>query len=335
MNETSRLNCAVFGLGRLGYQHAQNLAGRINNGRLVGVADPIKEARERFTSQFSGVDAVADYRELLSRKDVDAVVIATATNTHVGIIIDALDAGKAVFCEKPVTLDLSEAAKVRKALDKTKGFLMIGFMRRFDDAYMYGKKQIDSGALGEPVYVNCVGRDPAGPPIEYAKVSGGLVLDMSIHDIDLARWFLGGDVKRVIAQGGVLMCEELKPIGDIDHINILFEYKNGRLAQLESSRNARYGYDIRTEVICTKGAVFIGDMRQTHTVVLNKNGMMSDTVPEFRTRFDKAYINEIERFITDVIGGKEPSPNIDDGIAAVELSFAANKALSTRMPVDL
>jgi scyllo-inositol 2-dehydrogenase (NAD+) len=134
MNETARLNCAVFGLGRLGYQHAQNLAGRITNGRLVGVADPVKEARERFTARFSGIDAVADYRELLKRKDIDAVVIATATNTHVDIIVDALNAGKMVFCEKPVTLDLSEAAKVRNVLDKTKGFLMIGFMRRFDDA---------------------------------------------------------------------------------------------------------------------------------------------------------------------------------------------------------
>ncbi|MDR1588076.1 MAG: Gfo/Idh/MocA family oxidoreductase [Treponema sp.] len=335
MSTQKRMNCAVFGLGRLGSQHAANLAGRVAGAKLAGVADPVKEARERFTAQFSGIDAAADYRELLERRDIDAVVIATATNTHVGIIVDALDAGKAVFCEKPVTLDLSEAAKVRDALDKTKGFLMVGFMRRFDDAYMYGKKQIDSGTLGEPVYVNCVGRDPAAPPIEYAKVSGGLVLDMSIHDIDLARWFLGGDVKRVVAQGGVLMCEELKPIGDIDHINILFEYRNGRLAQLEASRNARYGYDIRTEVICTKGAVFIGDMRQTHTVVLNKNGMMSDTVPEFRTRFDKAYLNEIERFIVDVAAGKEPSPNIDDGVAAVELSFAANKALSTKMPVDV
>lgn len=335
MSQTSRLNCAVFGLGRLGFQHAVNMAGRVTGAKLAGVADPVKEARERFTSRFSGVDATADYQELLSRKDIDAVVIATATNTHVNIIVDALNAGKAVFCEKPVTLDLSEATKVRDALDKTKGFLMVGFMRRFDDAYMYGKKQIDSGTLGEPVYVNCVGRDPAGPPIEYAKVSGGLVLDMSIHDIDLARWFLGGGVKRVIAQGGILMCEELKPIGDIDHINILFEYENGHLAQLESSRNARYGYDIRTEVICTKGAVFIGDMRQTHTVVLNKNGMMSDTVPEFRTRFDKAYLNEIECFIADVVAGKEPSPNLDDGVAAVKLSFATNKALSSRMPVDV
>jgi scyllo-inositol 2-dehydrogenase (NAD+) len=131
------------------------------------------------------------------------------------------------------------------------------------------------------------------------------------------------------------MCEELKPIGDIDHINILLEYQNGHFAQLESSRNARYGYDIRTEVICTKGAVFIGDMRQTHTIVLNKNGMMSDTVPEFRTRFDKAYLNEIECFINDVIAERTPSPNIDDGVSAVELSFAANRAISTRMPVEL
>jgi len=332
---TSRINCGVLGLGRLGFRHAQNMAGRLENARLVGVADPVKEARERFSAQFSNIEAYEDYHDLITRKDIDAVVIATATNTHAGIIKEVLRAGKPIFCEKPVTLDMGEAAEVRKVLEETGGYLMVGFMRRFDDAYMLGKKNIDSGALGEPVYVNCIGRDPAGPPLEYAKASGGLVLDMSIHDIDLVRWFLGGDVKRVFAQGGVLMCHELKPIGDIDHINVLFEYANGHLAQLEASRNARYGYDIRTEVICTKGAVFMGDLRQTACVVLNKNGALTDTVPEFKTRFDKAYVNELDRFVTDVIGGKEPSVTLDDGIAAGELAFATNKSLKTRQPVDL
>jgi scyllo-inositol 2-dehydrogenase (NAD+) len=212
---------------------------------------------------------------------------------------------------------------------------MVGFMRRFDDAYAMGKRRIDSGELGEPVYINCIGRDPAGPPIEYAKVSGGLVLDMSIHDIDLTRWFLGGDVRRVFATGGVLMCHELEPIGDIDHINIIFEYGNGHIAQLEASRNARYGYDIRTEVICTKGAVFMGGLHQTSCLILNKNGSLSDTVPEFKTRFDKAYLNEIEHFLEDVRSGRTPSVTLEDGIAAVELAFASNRALAARGPIDL
>jgi scyllo-inositol 2-dehydrogenase (NAD+) len=333
--KTARINCGVIGLGRLGFRHAQNLAGRIANAKLVGVADPVKGARDNFTAQFSGIEAYEDYHDLIKRKDIDAILIASATNTHCGIIIDTLNEGKPIFCEKPITLDLEEAAKVRKCLAAAKGYLMVGFMRRFDDAYMLGKKNIDSGNIGEPVFVNCISRDPAGPPVDYAKASGGLVLDMSIHDIDLVRWFLGGDVKRVFAQGGVLMCPELKPIGDIDHINIEFEYKNGHLANLEASRNARYGYDIRTEVICTKGAVFIGDLRQTACMVLNKNGSLTDTIPEFKTRFDKAYLNEIEHFVADIINERESSVTLEDGIAAVELAFASNKALAARSPIDL
>ncbi|MDR3341223.1 MAG: Gfo/Idh/MocA family oxidoreductase [Treponema sp.] len=330
-----RLSCGVIGLGRLGFKHAQTLAGRIENVRLIAVSDPVEGARKSFAERFSSVETFAHYQDLLARKDLDAVVIASSTNTHGIIIMDALKAGKAVFCEKPVTLDMQEAADIRKTLAATRGFLMIGFMRRFDDPYILGKKRIESGELGDPVYVTCISRDPAAPPIEFAKASGGLVLDMCVHDIDLARWFLGGDVSRVFAQGGVLMCEELKPIGDIDHINIEFAFKSGRLAHLEGSRNARYGYDIRTEVICTKGAVFIGDLRQTACVVLNQKGALTDVVPEFRTRFDKAYLTEMEHFVRDVLEGKPSSVTLEDGIAAVELAFAINKSYQLKAPVDL
>jgi scyllo-inositol 2-dehydrogenase (NAD+) len=263
------------------------------------------------------------------------VVIASATNTHGGIIIDALKAGKPVFCEKPVTLDRTEAAEIRKTLEAVKGYLMVGFMRRFDDAYLLGRKQIDAGGLGEPVYVRCVSRDPAAPPIEFAKASGGLVLDMCVHDIDLARWFIGGEVSRISAEGAVLMWPELGEIGDIDHVDIEFRFRNGRLAHLEGSRNARYGYDIRTEVICTKGSVFIGDLRQTACLVLNGKGAVTDIVPEFRTRFDKAYLTEMEAFVEDVLAEREPSVTLEDGIAAVELCFAVNEALKQRKVIEL
>jgi scyllo-inositol 2-dehydrogenase (NAD+) len=249
--------------------------------------------------------------------------------------MDSLNAGKAVFCEKPVTLDMDEAKELRKTLAATKGFLMIGFMRRFDDAYAMGKKRVESGELGEPVSMNLISRDPSSLPIEIAKVSGGLVLDMCVHDIDLARWFLGGEVSRVYAQGGVLMCPELKDIDDIDHVNIEFTFKSGKIAHLEGSRNARYGYDIRTELICTKGAVFMGGLHQTSCIVLNKQGALTDVVPEFRTRFDKAYLTEIEVFVGDVLAGRPSAVTLEDGIAAVELCFAANKAYKTGQVVCL
>jgi scyllo-inositol 2-dehydrogenase (NAD+) len=332
---TARLNCGVIGLGRLGFKHAQNIAGRIPNVRLVAVSDPVEDAQKNFAEQFSTVEVFADYRELLAKKDLQAVVIASSTNTHGKIIIDSLNAGKAVFCEKPVTLDMTEANEIRKTLAATKGYLMVGFMRRFDDAYLMGKKRLDSGELGEPVSMNLISRDPAAPGIEFAKASGGLVLDMCVHDIDLARWFLGSEVSRVYAQGGVLMCPELKPIGDIDHINIEFTFKNGKIAHLEGSRNARYGYDIRTELICTKGALFMGGLHQTSCVVLSKNGALTDVVPEFRTRFDKSYLTEMEAFVGDVHDGKASKVTLEDGIAAVELCFAVNKAYKSGQVVEL
>jgi scyllo-inositol 2-dehydrogenase (NAD+) len=322
-------------LGRLGFKHAQNLAGRISSSRLAAVSDPVPGALDNFKNQFAQIDAYADYHDLLNRADIDAVVIASSTNTHGKIIIDSLKAGKAVFCEKPVTLDMDEAEALRKTLDETKGYLMIGFMRRFDDAYLLGKKKIDSGELGEPVSILCVSRDPAAPPVEFARASGGLALDMCVHDIDLARWFLGGEVRRVYAQGAVLMCPELKDIGDIDHAQIEFTFNNGKCAHLEGSRNARYGYDIRTEVICTKGAVFMGGLGQTQALVLNRNGCLTDIVPEFRTRFDKSYLTEMETFVSDVLAQKPSTVTLEDGIAAVKLCFAVNESIKLQQPVEI
>jgi scyllo-inositol 2-dehydrogenase (NAD+) len=331
----ARLNCGVIGLGRLGFKHAQTLAGRIGNARLAAVSDPVAAARENFAGQFPQVEVFQDHHDLLAKKDLDAVVIASSTTTHSAIIIDSLKAGKAVFCEKPVTLDMDEAEALRKTLAATRGYLMIGFMRRFDDAYIMGKKRIESGELGDPVSMSAVSRDPAAPPIEFAKSSGGLVLDMCVHDIDLTRWFLGGEVKEVYARGGVLMCEELRPIGDIDHIDIEFTFGNGKFAHLEGSRNARYGYDIRTEVICTRGAVFMGGLHQTSCLVLDKNGCLSDTVPEFRTRFDKAYLTEMESFTGEVLAGRPSSVTLEDGIAAVKLCFAVNDAYKSGKLISL
>jgi scyllo-inositol 2-dehydrogenase (NAD+) len=230
---------------------------------------------------------------------------------------------------------MAEADAIRKTLSATGGYLMVGFMRRFDDAYLAGKQRVDSGEIGEAVYVRCVSRDPASPPIEFAKASGGLVLDMCIHDIDLARWFIGSEVTRVFAEGGVLMCPELEAIGDIDHVDVEMRFKSGRLAHLEGSRNARYGYDIRTEVICTKGSVFIGDLRQTACVVLNAKGALTDVIPEFRTRFDKAYLTEAEAFVSDVLKGRASTVTLEDGIAAVELAAAINKSYKLGQPVEL
>lgn len=330
-----KLNCGVIGLGRLGMNHALSLAGRIPNARLSAVSDPVPDGRNRLTGQFPDIKAFDDYHDLLEMKELDAVVIASPTTTHTGILLDSINAGKAVFCEKPLTLDSREISVIESACREKAALVQVGFMRRFDSGYMEAKKRIDSGEIGEPVSVRCISRDPSCPPLEFAKKSGGLISDLCIHDIDLVRWFLGSEVSQVFAQGAVLMYPELGAIGDIDHVDLLLRCVNGRPGCIEGSRNSHYGYDVRTEVVCTKGSVFIGTLHNTPCVVLSPEGEKKNTVSGFLDRFEQAYVREMEYFVNTVLSGGQPSVSVNDGLAAVRVAVAAGKSLQASAPVNI
>ncbi|MDQ0285971.1 scyllo-inositol 2-dehydrogenase (NAD+) [Desulfofundulus luciae] len=331
----SKLACGVIGLGRLGFKHAETIAGRLANAKLVAVADPLKDNRERFLDRFNQVKAYADYHDLLNDRDVNAVIIATPTSTHARIVVEAMEAGKAVFCEKPLSLDIDEANWVVQETEKRGAFVQVGFMRRFDRGYVAAKEKLLSGEMGQPVFIHCIGRDPCAPPLEFARDSGGLFLDMCIHDIDLARWLMDSEVTRVYAQGGILMYPELKEIGDIDHANILVTFANGTLGSLEGSRNARYGYDVRTEIICTRGALFVGQLQHTPCLILNKAGVTHDVVPWFAQRFDQAYLDELSNFVQNVLENREPSITVQDGLMAVKIAVAVQKSFISGQAVTL
>jgi scyllo-inositol 2-dehydrogenase (NAD+) len=330
-----KLNCGVIGLGRLGMKHALAIAGRISNARLAAVSDPVCDSRKRLTDQFPDIKTFEDYHDLLDIKEIDAVIIASPTTTHTGILLDSIKAGKAVFCEKPLTLDSNEIPLIESACREKAALVQVGFMRRFDSGYMEAKKRIESGEAGDPVSVRSTSRDPSCPPLEFAKKSGGLISDLCIHDIDLVRWFLGSEVSQVFAQGAVLMYPELGAISDIDHADLLLRCQNGTLGCIEGSRNSHYGYDVRTEVVCTKGAVFIGTLHNTPCVVLNQYGENRNTVPGFLDRFEQAYVREIESFTDTVLSGGQPSVSVKDGLAAVRVAVAAGKSLQVSAPVNI
>ncbi|MFA7117315.1 MAG: Gfo/Idh/MocA family oxidoreductase [Sphaerochaetaceae bacterium] len=331
-----KLKCGVIGLGRLGSRHASNLMASIPEAELVAVSDVSQEALDRFTETFPKVCAYLDYNLLLADKEIEAVIIASPTSMHAPLLQAAILAGKKVFCEKPLAMKLEEAKKLQKLVDERQAFVQLGFMRRFDSGYAQAKKRIDSGEIGKPVSILAIGRDPGCPPLEFAKHSGGLIIDMAIHDIDLCRWFFGCEVTEVYAKGGVVRFPELEKIGDIDHASVSLQFENGKLAILEVSRNALYGYDIRTEIVCENGACFVGQLQKEPNIVLKPGLMAVSTMPGFLERFADAYLNEMKVFVADVLANRSKAAvGVSDGVASMEIAEAINISLKTNRPVKL
>src|SRR6266704_2968710 len=281
MHMSTPLKIGVIGLGRMGQLYARTLATRVSGVQLYAVADVSEQARTRVADEFSVFHAFAHAHELIALPDLDAVVIATPTSTHQDLAIAAAEASKAIFCEKPLALTLEENHRVLEAVARAQVPLQVGFMRRFDAAYQKAKALISDGRIGRPITFQSIGRDPFCPRREYADpaLSGGLIIDMAIHDFDLARWLIGSEVVRVSAEGTLLICEQLKAVGDIDNAVINLSFANGALGNIEVSRNAFYGYDIRTEVLGSEGAIMIGNHQHTPIVQLSRNGAIHDITP--------------------------------------------------------
>lgn len=335
MAEMKELRCAVIGLGRLGWKHAQHVRTAIPRAQLVAVSDANEQTLERFAAIAPEVKTYCDYQMILEDRDIDAVVIASSTSVHAMMARDAIEAGKAIFCEKPLSMELSEALAIQTLLRQKPTFFQLGFMRRFDPAYVEAMKRIEAGEMGKVVSLRAVSRDPGCPPIEFAKTSGGLVMDLCVHDLDLCRWFTAGEATEVYARGAVVRYPELGEIGDIDHVDISLTFANGTVATVEGSRNAQYGYDVRTEIICSEGALFVGELENPSMRSYSPKGVGYATVPGFLERFDKAYGLELESFVNDVLEGRMPRVGVDDGIQAQRLVIAVNTSLATGKPVRL
>ena len=331
-----RLGVGLIGLGRLGRVYARDLATRIPVTRLVAVADTNMAATEEVAREFEVPRSYADPEALLDDPSVDAVVIASPTSTHRGLAIAAAARRKPTFCEKPLALTLPEAQAMREAVERAGNFFQMGFMRRFDPGYAAARRQVTEGVIGTPVVFKSTSRDPHRTTLEYAdpRSSGGMVLDMGIHDFDLARWFMG-DVRTVHSVGGTLAYPELKTVGDLDNAIVSLVFADGRLGVVDLSRNGIYGYDITTELLGTAGTLRIGWLRYTPVMVMTEKKVAHDTVPHFMQRFAEAYAAQLEDFAENVRHGRPPSITLGDGIEALRVALAATRSYQTGQPVEV
>ncbi len=333
----AQLKVGVIGLGRMGQLYARTLATQVTGVQLYAVAEFADQLRATTANEFAVPHVYADVQDLLALPELDAVVIATPTSIHPELVIAAARAGKAIFCEKPLALTLAETHAALDAVAQAHVPLQVGFMRRFDTGYQKAKALIDEGHIGRPVTFKSIGRDPFCPRREYADpvMSGGLIIDMAIHDFDLARWLMGSEVERVSAEGTLLVCKDLESVGDIDNAVINLRFVNGALGNVEVSRNAFYGYDIRTEVLGSEGALVIGTHQQTPVVLLTRAGAQHDVTPYLLERFGDAYRAQMQHFVGSLRKGQPPSVSGADGLAAFEIGLAATRAYQTGRPVAL
>ena len=327
------MDVALFGAGRIGKIHADNLA-RQPGVKLKYVVDVNAGAAAELARKHGATTASAD--QVFGDVSVRAVVIGSSTDTHAELIRRAAAAKKAIFCEKPVDLSLGRARECRAAVVDAGVPCLIGFQRRYDPTFAALKSRLDAGEIGEPEMLVVTSRDPGAPPPEYIKVSGGIFKDMLIHDFDIFRWILGDEAATVYATGSCLTDPTVAQAGDIDSTAVAIRTKKGRLALINTSRRAAYGYDQRFEVLGSRGMLQAGNHRPTE-VVASTAASVSRDKPEhfFLERYAKAYANEMAHFVDALGNGSPLRTSIDDGVKALELAEAATVSWREKRIVEL
>ncbi|WDQ98058.1 inositol 2-dehydrogenase [Devosia sp. J2-20] len=315
----------LLGAGRIGKVHA-NAVSSNSKAKLVAVADAFEKAASDLAGQYGC--AVRSIEQILAADDIDAVVICTPTDTHAELIEQFARAGKAVFCEKPIDLDVERVKACLKVVDAEAATLMVGFNRRFDPHFQAVHDVIAKGEIGTVEMVTIVSRDPGAPPVDYIKRSGGIFRDMTIHDFDMARYLLGEEIESVTAQASVLVDKAIGEAGDFDSASVMLQTATGKHATISNSRRATYGYDQRIEVHGSKGAVSAENQRPVSIEVANASGYTRPPLHDFfMTRYLDAYAHEISAFI-DFVESKSPaSPSGIDGLIALALADAAVKSV--------
>ena len=330
------INVGVIGTGRIGRLHAENLMVRIPQANLLAVSDIIVEAAEGVAAEL-GVPAVyQDYRHILDDRSIDAVLICSSTDTHAQIMEEAAQAGKQIFCEKPIALDLAKIDHALAAVERAGVKLQVGFNRRFDHNFARVREIVAAGEIGEPQMLRITSRDPAPPPIEYIKVSGGIFMDMTIHDFDMARFLIGSEVEQVYAAGGVMVDPAIGEAGDIDTTIITLHYANGVLGAIDNSRQAVYGYDQRVEVFGSAGMVTVSNDRPDSAVVSNASAVRGPLpLFFFVERYTEAYVSQLKAFVACILEDTLPPVTGIDGRMPVVMGYAAQKSYEEKRPVKL
>ncbi|MCG0276305.1 MAG: inositol 2-dehydrogenase [Thermosediminibacteraceae bacterium] len=331
-----KIKVGIIGAGRIGKLHAENIKANFDNVELKSIADIYAE-RVRDWAYGIGVSNVyEDYKKIIEDPEIDAVLICSSTDTHCQLIIESARAGKQIFCEKPIDFDLNKINTALEEVKKAGVKLQIGFQRRFDPHFRKAKKYIDEGKVGQIHIIKITSRDPEPPPIEYVKVSGGIFLDMTIHDFDMARFLSGSEVEEVFAYGAVMVDPAIGEVGDVDTAVVNLKFKNGVLAVIDNSRKAVYGYDQRIEVFGSQGCIKVENVSSSNVIVSTSDGIISDKPKYFFIeRYRDAYIEELREFFDSIISDREPSVSGKDGLEPVLIGLAAQKSLKEGRPVRI
>ena len=328
------LNIGLIGAGRMGRLHAENIARRIPNARLHAVADVNEQAAQVCASLHGECQCVSNHLQMLDDARLDAVVICSATDTHSQIIQDAARAGKHIFCEKPIALTLQETDAALRAVRDAGVKLQLGFNRRFDATFRRVFDARASGEIGEPHLLHIISRDPAPPPLEYVKTSGGIFLDMTIHDFDMARFLMGAEVEQVYARANVLIQPAIGEAGDYDTAIVMLNFANGALGTIENSRQAVYGYDQRVELLGSRGGVSTENHFPNAVTVSTANFVQRDLpLNFFLERYITSYFHEMNAFVNAVLDDAPVPVSGDDGRMALVLGLAAKKSVQENRPV--
>lgn len=330
-----KIRVGVIGCGRIGKLHISNLKLLVPDAELVMVADPFFTAEGEALCKNLGItNLTKNVDDIFNCKDIDAVFICSATATHADYIIRSAEAGKDVFCEKPIDIDLEKIKKALDAVKKAGVKLQIGFVRRFDHNHKTVHDTVASGILGKPHIVKVSSRDPENAPLEYLKVSGGIHIDMTIHDFDMARYLSGSEITEVMAYGATKITPELKEYGDVDTTIIMLKFENGAIGVIDNSRAAHYGYDQRSEVHCDKGCVQTGNDRENQAMISTADGVQIAKPTWFNfERYNDAFVAEAVAFINACQGKGEIPVSGHDGLMAVVVAKAAKKSLEENRPV--
>lgn len=331
------LNLGIIGCGRIGKVHAKSIQNLVVGARVKAVADSfLDDESAEFMKGLGITEIYKDYKKIIEDKEIDAVLICSSTNTHTPISIEALEAGKHVFCEKPIDSDVEKIKTVLEAVEKSGKKFQVGFNRRFDSNFASVKKTVENGTIGDVQIVKITSRDPQAPPIEYVKVSGGMFMDMTIHDFDMARFLSGSEPVEVFAKGCVLVDEEIGKAGDIDTAVITITMENGAIVVIDNSRQAVYGYDQRAEVFGSKGLAKVENKTNSSLVVATEEGVVSEKpLYFFLERYMDSFAEEMNQFCNAIIENKETPVNGFDGLQPVYMAMAAKKSIEENRSVKL
>jgi myo-inositol 2-dehydrogenase/D-chiro-inositol 1-dehydrogenase len=333
---SENLRFGIIGAGRIGKIHAQTICKVVSNASVIAIADPVESAAQETASKFGIPHCSAHFEDVLNNPDVDAVAICSSTNTHAEMITAAAEAGKHIFCEKPIAYDLSVIDSALAAVEKAGVKLQIGFNRRFDPNFRAVREGIAAGQIGAPHLLRITSRDPEPPPPAYVKVSGGMFFDMTIHDFDMARYLMGCNVTRIFAAGTVLVDEEIGQAGDIDTAVVTLFFENGAIGTIDNSRKAIYGYDQRLEVFGSGGMLQSLNNTPHRNVFSGAGGIISaKPLYFFLERYMDSFIAEMDAFVKAVRLDQPTPVSGADGREPVVMAIAATRSLKEKRPVDL